>query len=301
MKSFHWLKRLGIVIVGFILFYAPFALLARLSFWLTGKPKSLSTQSAGCGDTCLLHPVEWAFQPDSWMRFIDNPVLLTTFALIIIAFLFGPLFCGWMCPTGGVPEFLGKLIPNRFKLDLRAATEPSAIRYGFLVGFIATSLYGMHLSCAYCHYATFSDISIAFITLNFSNINHLTFSAGLITFTVWFVIFGLFTKGGRGWCNYVCPVGACQSLSHWMGSKLGFTYKMRFVPGKCSGCGTCEKTCPMWAIKMNSAEPKRNYHSCIGCRECKAACPNDAIIYAKGAEAMPQLLAPKVAHMVSRD
>ncbi|MBE0446719.1 MAG: 4Fe-4S binding protein [Actinobacteria bacterium] len=231
---------------------------------------------------------------------MENPLLLTTFVLVFVAFLFGPLFCGWLCAAGGVPEFLGRIIPNRFKLDLRNSTEPSAIRYGFLVGFVASSFYGLHISCAYCQYATLQDITTAFMAGNFGGINHLTFSAGLITFLTWFVIFGLFTKGGRGWCNYVCPVGASQSIFHWVGAKFGFTYKMRFIPEKCIECGTCAERCPMWAIKMNPG-PNRNYHACIGCRECKAACPNRAISYARGVDSEMTLLVPGVVQATGKD
>jgi uncharacterized protein len=47
---------------------------------------------------------------------------------------------------------------------------------------------------------------------------------------------------------------------------------------KCSGCGRCEKRCPVAAIAIG---PDRvatvDYEVCYGCGECVAACPNGAI------------------------
>jgi ferredoxin-type protein NapH len=283
LKSYLWLQRLSVMLLGFILFYAPVGLLARFSYWVTGRPERLATESVWCNFTCLPHGVDRILRPDQWYKYLENPALMVIFVIIIIAFLFAPLFCGWMCAAGGVTEFLGRLIPNRFKLDLRKHTEPSAIRYGFLAGFLLVPfIAGLSVACAYCHFITFQEISMGLITWDLSVVSRFTMTTGLIAFLFWFVILGLFTKGGRGWCNYVCPVGAIQSAFHRLGSALNFTYKLKFIPEKCTSCGKCEVRCPMWAIKMEPEQITRNYNHCIGCQECKDVCPSGAIIYGRG-------------------
>jgi len=51
------------------------------------------------------------------------------------------------------------------------------------------------------------------------------------------------------------------------------------VTNKCVGCGTCEKTCPDGAIKVNPKTKKAeiDYDYCKGCLICMNVCPVKAI------------------------
>lgn len=106
-------------------------------------------------------------------------------------------------------------------------------------------------------------------------------SSLLLTMLLWFVLFGLLTKGGRGFCNFLCPVGAGQSLVYWCSRHLPFVYGFQVDEGKCVGCGYCRKKCPMDAIQMVNSKAKYSAGQCIQCGECKAACPVQAIQFKK--------------------
>jgi NAD-dependent dihydropyrimidine dehydrogenase PreA subunit len=48
----------------------------------------------------------------------------------------------------------------------------------------------------------------------------------------------------------------------------------------CTGCGTCEKVCPMDVIRMNqNNQPEIRYpQDCITCFNCEVDCPTQAIV-----------------------
>ena len=48
---------------------------------------------------------------------------------------------------------------------------------------------------------------------------------------------------------------------------------------KCVGCRTCEKHCPMGAIKVINGKARINEEKCVGCGECIIVCPRHAVDY----------------------
>ncbi len=48
-------------------------------------------------------------------------------------------------------------------------------------------------------------------------------------------------------------------------------------PSRCNGCRTCERDCPVHAIKMADGKPVYDYNACIRCYCCQELCPNRAV------------------------
>jgi NAD-dependent dihydropyrimidine dehydrogenase PreA subunit len=48
-------------------------------------------------------------------------------------------------------------------------------------------------------------------------------------------------------------------------------------PDRCSGCGICEKRCPMEAVSIQHNGVVVDYDRCIGCGLCVSTCPEKAI------------------------
>jgi MinD superfamily P-loop ATPase len=48
------------------------------------------------------------------------------------------------------------------------------------------------------------------------------------------------------------------------------------LDGKCTGCGTCEKICPVKNIRLAEGKPVW-LHACEQCAACFSWCPKEAI------------------------
>lgn len=261
-------KRIAGYIIGFMLFYSPFDLFARAVDLLIPPQNFYSIH-----EPCFRIPLNYLLAGKISEA---GPVSLIAMALLlIVSLLFGPLLCGKLCPAGALTEYLSRLLPDKVKIDWAAHVPVVPIRYGFLIGFLLTTFVGITNHCAYCNFFVFDML------VTFTHTGHIaTYSASLIvTFVLWFIVLGLFTRGGRGFCNFLCPVGAASSFFHYLGSFLPKTLRMKIDDEKCVGCGKCAKQCPMRAISMEQNKPSISIHHCIICQECSHHCPAKAIKY----------------------
>jgi len=180
---------------------------------------------------------------------------------LILAILFGPVFCGWVCPLGTVQEWVGKLgrkifkrrynhfIPKKLDSILRYA------RYGILVWVLyVTATSGSLL---------FSDYDPYFALFNFWSTE--VAISGLIILGVTLIL-SVFVE--RPWCKYACPYGAVLGLTN-----LFRVFSIKRVESTCKADGACSIMCPM-NIEVDSVTNVRD-HQCISCLECtsEAICP----------------------------
>ncbi len=288
----HMIRRLLFFILGMILFAAPFALVVTAVGYLGPAFSGAGNVAAQSEPTihramCLRMPLLWAVWDMGTFgaRILGNPLYVLIFVLIGASVLIGPLFCGWLCP-GGMTEHLSRLIPKKYKINLRGSLDPAPVRYGFLAGFFVVSAPFINKSvcCGYCNWAWIEDAWNA-LFLRFEGVTggHLFAysSASIITFLLTFVFLGVFMEGGRGWCNFLCPAGALQNFAHSIGAKLPFTYRLKFLNDKCNDCYRCVKECPTWAILPAENSVSINRHICNGCQDCVIACPTGALVYSR--------------------
>lgn len=269
----HWLHRFAFFLLGIILLYAPFALLTRLVLYLTNAP-----YTADAHRICLRMPIQWLAQPWMYGTIIEQPVyLFAVLVLPLIALFIGPLFCGWMCPAGLFTEFLSRFVPPRFQMDLSNKVSAVPVRYGFMIGMMGVAFVGGNVCCSFCNFTHTQNI-ISAVFGNFSGLAYWA-SFSIISFALWFVVLGIFTKGGRGWCNFLCPAGALMGLAHSIGTKLKIGRGMRVDKNICQVCKTCAASCPAWAISNQGGETKINTHACNICMDCSHICPRSAITY----------------------
>jgi polyferredoxin len=189
----------------------------------------------------------------------------SSFVLMIVGFLlailFGPAFCGWICPFGSIQEWLGKLgkkifkrrynrfIPAKFDRWLRY------LRYivlGWVVFMTATS--GTLIFAAYDPYFALFNFWTSEVAIGGLIVLALTLTASLFV--------------ERPWCKYACPYGALLGVSN-----LFRVFRIRRTPGTCKFDGACDIYCPM-NIKVSEKTTVRD-HQCISCLECtsEARCP----------------------------
>lgn len=262
------LKRAAGYIVGFALFYEPFMLFNQLaSIFITDT--SFSSIHVPCARIPLANIVtgEWVAQ--------SSISLLFCLLLAVSSLLFGPLFCGRLCPAGGFSELLGSILPDKYKIDWAKLVPILPLRYGFFVGFLFSVWLGFGVPCTYCNYYSFEIFVNLFITGHFLN----ELWSLIATFFLANVFFGLFTKGGRGYCLFLCPVGTYNSLFHILGRFVPGAFAMQVKKTACVGCTKCAQSCPMRAITMQERKAEIDRRLCIVCGKCAHSCPKKAICY----------------------
>ncbi|MDO8964174.1 MAG: 4Fe-4S binding protein [Coriobacteriia bacterium] len=272
------LARLAFFFVGLVLFYGPFALVARLVGALV--PGSFAANTLSDTHTiCMRMPIGWLAQP--WMlgSFGTNLLyLVPVIVLPVAAIALSPLFCGWLCPAGAFPEFLSRIVPDRFKFDLHGKAPLVPLRYGFFTGLLLAPFVTTSICCAYCNFTQMQNIASA----AFGNPGPLLFisSTGLITMAIWLLPLGMFIKGGRGWCLFLCPAGALMSLASGATSRFPWLKRIRHDASACGSCATCEDLCPVRAIDVaDDGAVSVNQYLCNGCADCVKACPTGAFRY----------------------
>lgn len=247
-----------------------------------------------------------------WMakiQFLPAVLAVNTFVvagLLLVTILFGRIYCSVICPLGVMQDmiswFNGKLKKkNQFRFRYRK--EIKWLRYGFLVIFIAALALGAHsaaiLIAPYSAYGRIaSNIlaplyqwgnnffawiaeragSYAFYSTDVWIKSLPTFIVAAITLVVLFIFAW---KGGRAYCNTVCPVGTILGF---------FSRRSIFVPvidtEKCRNCGLCGRRCKSSCIDMKNHEI--DYSRCVVCMDCIDTCKEGAISYRNRYAARPE-------------
>jgi len=200
-----------------------------------------------------------------------------SFILMIIAFLvtllFGPAFCGWLCPMGSIQEWFGKLgrriLGRRYNRIVPAKVD-RVLRY-LRYAVLAWVLY----MTAVTGKLIFADVDPYFALFNFWS-SELAIG-GVIVLAVTLAA-SLVVE--RPFCKYACPYGAVLGIFN-----LFRIFAVRRNPPTCTDCKACDRACPM-NIQVSTKPGRVLDHQCISCLECTSekACPEkDTVIFGIGA------------------
>jgi formate hydrogenlyase subunit 6/NADH:ubiquinone oxidoreductase subunit I len=161
------------------------------------------------------------------------------------------------------------------KIDFGKVPAPP-FRYGYMAVYLIAPAIGIgSICCNYCNFATVPRLfGAAFMEADMA---YFLRTAGLINLGLVLVL-GVFARGGRAYCNLLCPIGALDALSNRVRARLGM--RVRVDEQRCNACGQCAKVCPTWAIDVADSA-KIDQLSCIPCRKCEKECPLEAISYGK--------------------
>ena len=258
-------------LLGYLLFYEPFMLFQRItsSFLVETGFTSIHVPCARIPLANILTG-QWQYSGPTSLCFC--------LLLIVVSLWFGPLFCGWLCPAGAFSEYLSRLLPDKYKINWGQLVPLVPLRYGFFLGFLGSIILGLGIPCSYCNYYAL-EIFVGYLHTGQLLSSSLSL---LMTFVVSNIFLGLFTKGGRGYCNLLCPVGTMCSLMHVLGQLVPGAFEMQVDKKLCVGCGLCSKKCPMQAVSITQGKAQINRHHCIVCGQCRQACPRKAIAYTNG-------------------
>ncbi len=226
----------------------------------------------------------------------------------------GPLFCGWICPTGTLQDVGGFLRSKLTRLKARA-TRPrlialaavSAVFLGLLVWLSGekdmfledSSLHWAAGLLALCYLVVIGladdgalrglrALSVGIILVAavsrqlITSPTHFAFSSrgdpasALATLVI--VLASLLVT--RAFCRYLCPWGYLMGL-------LGRFSRLRIVVdgARCDGCGNCERACAVKAVDRGVVQVDQ----CQLCYACIDGCPKSALaiedVWKKAAQA----------------
>lgn len=264
-----FIRRAAGYLLGFALFYEPFMWFQHLAGYLFTE-QGFTSIHVPCARIPLASIIT-----DDWQY--SGPTSLFFCLLLAVSSLWlGPVFCGRLCPSGAFSELLGSILPDQYKIDWPEYLPVTPIRIGFFTGFLFSVWLGLGFPCAYCNYYALELFVNGIVSGHL-----LENSVSLIaTFLLANVLLGLFTRGGRGYCMFLCPVGAACSLLHITGQHLPGPMRMQVQSSKCVGCGKCAHLCPMRSITVSGSKADININRCIVCGKCRHNCPAQAIYYA---------------------
>ncbi len=182
-------------------------------------------------------------------------------AVLLMFIVFGPFWCGWICPFGNADYFISKigktLFPTiQFNLPEFVDKPLRYAKYIFLAGFL---------------YVIFSkgvdyfwgDHMIMYKSTAFSSV-YIQVKKGLILLVPLLI--------PRFFCKYVC----FQKAGYNLVNRLFPLTSIKRDSSVCISCHRCDNVCPM-QIKV-SEEKTISGNDCLGCYNCidKDVCPEKA-------------------------
>jgi len=226
--------------------------------------------------------------------------------ILVLTFVLGRFFCGWICP-------LGTTLDVAARLGLRPGTVRSfpgwrRLKYLLLFALTAAALCGVQL------FGWFDPLSIFLRGLTFSlyplyNLlanglfdltyryrvplvspaldavypfwrDHLmafqqpAFDLALFTLLVFAGVLLLERWQRRFWCRYLCPLGALLGLC------ARHTLLRRQPAQPCEGCSLCDVRCRMAASGKDGHYPAE----CIRCLDCTTWCLEERVRFTTGGD-----------------
>ena len=216
--------------------------------------------------------------------------------LVILTLLLGRVYCSVICPMGVMQDVVSWLHSRSKKGKYRFRYSPAVswLRYTMLALFIVAMIAGIGSFVALlAPYSSYGRIASNLFAPVYDWINNLfayiAERAGSYAFyenEVWirsipvfviaavtFVVVAILAwRGGRTYCNTICPVGTVLGfLSRY--SLLG----IRIDKNKCNACGLCSRQCKSSCI--NGKEHSVDYSRCVACMDCIGTCAHGAISY----------------------
>lgn len=217
--------------------------------------------------------------------------------LVVLTLVFGRIYCSVICPLGIMQDVVSWLHGRRKRNRFTYSKEKKWLRYGMLGVFIISAVAGINaIVSLLAPYSSYGRIASSLFKPVYEAGNNVLASIAehfnsyafysvdvwmkslptLIIASVTFVaIVILAWRGGRTYCNTICPVGTILSFL----ARFSW-FKVRIDSSKCVNCGLCTKNCKASAIDFKNH--KIDYSRCVVCGDCLGKCHKGALSFTSG-------------------
>ena len=212
--------------------------------------------------------------------------------LIALTLVFGRIYCSVICPLGVFQDVLARF--HRKKNKYSYSKEVRWLRYPVLVLFVIALVAGagiiFQLLAPYSSYGRiatmifqpvwkFGNNLLALVAEHFDSYAFYTIDTWMRSLPVFVIaavtlvlLFVLAWRGGRTYCNTICPVGTILSFF----ARFSW-FKIRFDEEKCKNCSLCSKNCKAACIDFKTHSV--DYSRCVVCGNCIEKCNFGALKY----------------------
>lgn len=212
--------------------------------------------------------------------------------LIVLTLVFGRIYCSVICPLGVFQDVLVRF--RRKKNKYSYSKEVRWLRYPVLGVFVIAGLAGVgslfQLLAPYSSYGRiatmifqpvwkFGNNLLALVAEHFDSYAFYTIDTWMRSLPVFVIaavtlvlLFVLAWRGGRTYCNTICPVGTILSFF----ARFSW-FKIRFDEEKCKNCSLCSKNCKAACIDFKTHSV--DYSRCVVCGNCIEKCNFGALKY----------------------
>jgi len=214
--------------------------------------------------------------------------------LVVLTLVFGRIYCSVICPLGIMQDIFGWFGKKAKKNRYTYSPAKTWLRYIVLALFLIAFVAGISsLVQLLAPYSAFGRIMASIFQPLYMLCNNVLAGiaerADSYTFysvDVWMkslpvliiaaatmvILFILAWRGGRTYCNTICPVGTVLSLlaRHSL-------LKIHFDVDKCKNCSLCTKNCKASCIDYKTHTV--DYSRCVVCGDCVKSCKFGALRY----------------------
>ena len=189
-----------------------------------------------------------------FVYFSSQSTIYVILLTVPLALLFGPVYCGWMCPRGLFQDifarFGSKVLGKRYNAAVTRKIHPWLI---------------------YSRYVLMVFVLVTLILSEFgflSGSTEILILEGLVAIMIVSILLSFFVD--RAACKYFCKEGAAAGLLNLVSRR-----KVKRDASLCNSCAICDRICPMW-IEISKKDIVTE-HSCVCCFKCMQVCPVNAL------------------------
>ncbi|MBL8258537.1 MAG: 4Fe-4S binding protein [Candidatus Competibacteraceae bacterium] len=204
------------------------------------------------------------------------PALLLAAAVLGVAWRWGRLYCGWLCPHFSVVETLNQLVRKASRKQSLwdpkpgppwhpdGTPAPADRRYWLLVLPLACAFAFLWAVALLTYLLPPAEVYGHLFALDLTRNQALFIGVGTVALSV------EFTFARHLFCRYGCAVGLFQSLA-WMSNRQAMVVGYaRERARDCAACPSfCDDVCPM---RLKPRNIKRLMFACTQCGQCIDAC-----------------------------